>query len=76
LIDTQGGSNLKKVEKHWNKPWIHISPGTPFVNGKRKYKEIKIVTWNTLSLYCTGACQNLDDVLKEYSLDLNIVQRS
>lgn len=43
-------------------------------NGKPKCKEIKIATWNTLSLYRTGACQNLTDVLKEYHVTITALQ--
>uniref|UniRef100_A0A2S2QMB7 Craniofacial development protein 2 n=1 Tax=Sipha flava TaxID=143950 RepID=A0A2S2QMB7_9HEMI len=56
------------------KPRIHVLPGIPSGNGKRKCKEIKIATWNTLSLYRTGACQNLADVLKEYNVTIAALQ--
>jgi len=31
---------------------------------------IKIATWNTLSLYRTGACQNLTDVVEAYKIQI------
>jgi hypothetical protein len=40
------------------------------LNGKkkRKNKEIKIATWNYLSLYLAGACQTLTDMLNQYTV--------
>ncbi|KAL4148527.1 hypothetical protein QTP88_002756 [Uroleucon formosanum] len=35
---------------------------------------IKITTWNTLSLYRTGACQNLTDVLDTYGIQIIALQ--
>lgn len=51
-----------------------VLTGNSFGNGKRKCKEIKIATWNTLSLYRTEACQNLADVLNEYNVTISALQ--
>jgi hypothetical protein len=69
-------SNKRTIVKkpQSTKPQIHILPGTYFENGKRKCKKIKIAIWNTLSLYRTGACQNLADVLKEYNITIAALQ--
>jgi hypothetical protein len=37
---------------------------------KRKNKKIKIVTWNTLSLYRANACQNLTEMLSQYTVSI------
>jgi hypothetical protein len=65
-------TTVKKPQS--TKPRIHVLPGIPSGNEKRKCKEIKIATWNTLSLYRTGACQNLADVLKEYNVTIAALQ--
>jgi hypothetical protein len=42
-------------------------------HGNRK-TGIKIATWNTLSLFRTGACQNLTDVLETYGIHIAALQ--
>jgi len=36
--------------------------------------ELKIANWNVTSLFRTGACQNLADVLNKYKLDVVAIQ--
>ena len=35
---------------------------------------LKIATWNVTSLFITGACQNLADVLNTYKIDVVEIQ--
>jgi len=42
-------------------------------HGKRS-AEIKIATWNTTSLFRTGACQNLVETLDAYTIDIAALQ--
>jgi len=38
------------------------------------YKEIRIGTWNVLTLYKRGALKNLEKVLQKYKLDITTLQ--
>jgi hypothetical protein len=69
-LTTRPNKRITAKKPQSTKLRIHVLPGTPFGNRKRKCKEIKISTWNTLSLYRTGSCQNLADVLKEYNITI------
>lgn len=53
--------------------WIE-DPGKLNGNKKRKCRDIRIATWNILSLYRTGACQNLTEVLKKYNVSIATLQ--
>ncbi|KAL4126110.1 hypothetical protein QTP88_010339 [Uroleucon formosanum] len=55
-----------------NQPRTQIN-GTKTGHGIQK-TGIKIVTWNTLSLYRTGACQNLTNVLDTYGIQITALQ--
>jgi len=57
------------------KPRIWIDdPGKLNGNRKRKCRDIRIATWNILSLYRTGAYQNLTEVLKNYNVAIAALQ--
>jgi len=55
-----------------NPPRTQIN-GTKTGHGIRK-TGLKIATWNTLSLYRIGACQNLTDVLETYGIQIVALQ--
>jgi hypothetical protein len=42
-------------------------------HGKRS-AELKIATWNTTSLFRTGACQNLVETLDALNIDIAVLQ--
>lgn len=41
----------------------------------KRNTELKIETWNVTSLFRTGACQNLADVLNTYKIDTVAIQK-
>lgn len=47
--------------------------GFNFRHGNRK-KDFKIMTYNLLSLYKTGACQNLVEILGTYKVKVAALQ--
>jgi len=49
-------------------------PGKLNGNRKRKCRDISIATWNILSLYHTGACPNLTEILRKYNVSIAALQ--
>lgn len=51
-LTTRPDKKITVKKPQLKKPWMTVLPVNSFGNGKRKCKEIKIATWNMLSLYC------------------------
>lgn len=74
---TTQSSKKNIVKKPFSKqPWITF--GEPEKTNEIenwKNKEIKVATWNALSLYRTGVCQNLTNVLNKYHVKIAALQK-
>lgn len=53
--------------------WID-DPGKLNGTWERKCRDIRIATWNILTLYRTGAYQNLTEVLKKINVSIAVLQ--